>query len=245
MVNNMLDELQLRFKEHVAALGIEIGEEAIHRFEQYYEMLIEWNQRMNLTAITEREEVYFKHFYDSLTLMTANHFCRDARMLDVGAGAGFPGVPVHLVCQELSLTVLDSLGKRISFLEELGKHLSLPRFYPVHGRAEDFGQKEEWREAYDQVTARAVAKLNVLSEYCLPFVRVGGWFFALKGPEAETEVREAEKAIVKLGGAVRELKRTEIPGGYGTRTIVVIEKVQQTPKNFPRKAGTPSRKPLV
>jgi 16S rRNA (guanine527-N7)-methyltransferase len=245
VVNNMLDELQRRFQEQVAALGITLEDQEVARFERYFELLIEWNQKMNLTAITERKEVYYKHFYDSLTWMTVDAFSPAARTLDVGAGAGFPGVPVHLACPELSLTVLDSLGKRISFLEELAKQLSLPRFQAVHGRAEEFGQNKEWRESFDQVTARAVAKLNVLSEYCLPFVRVGGWFFAMKGPEADAEVKEAERAVAKLGGSVRALKRIEIPEGFGTRTIVIIEKVQETPVNFPRKPGMPAKKPLV
>lgn len=242
----MLDELQLQFQERVNRfLGISLSEEVISQFELFFDTLVEWNQKMNLTAITERKEVYYKHFYDSITILTADSFACQGRTLDVGAGAGFPGVPVQLVCRELPLTVIDSLSKRITFLHELGKKLKLDDFSPIHGRAEDFGKQVEWRETFDQVFARAVAKLNVLSEYCLPFVRVGGFFFALKGSDADLEVAEGEKAIKKLGGEIRELKKIELPDGYGSHTIIVIEKIKNTPPQFPRKAGMPSKKPLM
>lgn len=240
----MLDEGQKQFQSWLSHLGIRVDEELMQQFERYYGLLLEWNQHINLTAITERQAVYVKHFYDSLTCLTLPFFDPKGKTLDVGAGAGFPGVPIRLICKDLPLYVLDSLNKRIGFLTELGKQLGLTQFFPVHGRAEDFGQKKEWREQFDQVTARAVAKMNVLSEYCLPFVRVGGYFFALKGPEAEEEVREAGRAISLLGGKVRGLQKFQLPEGAGSRMIVIVEKCAPTPPKYPRKAGLPAKKPL-
>lgn len=225
--------------------GVAVGEDALARFDRYYHFLLEWNERMNLTAITERESVYWKHFYDSASLLTVSEFDSRADLLDVGSGAGFPSIPLHLLHQELTVTILDSLQKRITFLNELGKELKLMRFSAVHGRAEDFGQQANWRESFSQVTARAVARLPVLLEFCLPFVKPGGYFFAMKGPEGANELEESSKALSLLGGEIKALHSFEIPEIEGSRTIVVIKKVKATPKSYPRKAGTPVRKPIL
>lgn len=234
-----------KWRVEVEQLGTSLNNTQQERFALYYRTLIEWNEKMNLTAITEESEVYWKHFYDSLTLLSSSHFQRSGELLDVGAGAGFPGIPLMITEPEIHVTVLDSLQKRIGFLQELTQLLDLRDFRGLHGRAEDYGQDVKYRESYPQVTARAVARLNVLAELCLPFVEVGGIFFAMKGPEAEEEIQEAEPAIVKLGGEIIEVQRFELPVVLGQRTIVAVRKIRRTPWEYPRKAGTPAKKPLL
>jgi 16S rRNA (guanine527-N7)-methyltransferase len=238
-------EVEARFREEAAArLGLELNDRQLKQLDTYFKWLVEWNEKMNLTAITDEEGVYFKHFYDSLTLFAVKQFRREGRLLDVGAGAGFPSLPVHIAAPDLEVTVLDSLNKRIGFLNELKTELSLPNYTAVHGRAEDFAKPGQWRGTFDQVTARAVARLNVLAELCLPYAKVGGHFFAMKGPDAENEVSEAKRALDILGGRVVEILKTELPHMAGERNIIVVEKIKDTPKQYPRKAGTPSKNPL-
>lgn len=242
----MSDVLLGRFASRLEQMaGTGVGEETLARFARYYELLVEWNERMNLTAITDREGVYWKHFFDSATLLTVPEFDRGSRLLDVGSGAGFPSVPVRILCPGLRVAVLDSLQKRIAFLNELAKQLELFHFSAVHGRAEDYGRNALWRDSFDQVTARALARLPVLLELCLPFVKVGGFFFAMKGPDGETEVKESSKALQLLGGEIHGIHKFKIEEIEGTRTIVVVKKVRPTPEAYPRKAGTPAKKPLV
>jgi 16S rRNA (guanine527-N7)-methyltransferase len=238
-------EVEARFREAVASgLGIDLNDRQLEQYDLYYKWLVEWNEKMNLTAITDEEGVYFKHFYDSMTLLAVKEFRCEGRLLDVGAGAGFPSLPVHIAAPDLEITVLDSLNKRIGFLNELKTALVLPNYTAVHGRAEDFANPGQWRGTYDQVTARAVARLNVLAELCLPYAKVGGHFFAMKGPDADNEVSEAKKALGVLGARVVDILKTELPHEAGERNIIVVEKIKETPKQYPRKAGTPSKNPL-
>ena len=232
------------FRSEAAPFGLELSDVQLEQYRTYFQWLVEWNEKMNLTAITDEEGVYFKHFYDSMTLLSVPQFRREGTLLDVGAGAGFPSLPVKIAAPDLNVTILDSLNKRIGFLNELVAALGLTNTKAVHGRAEDFGKQPGWRDGYDQVTARAVARLNVLAEFCLPYVKVGGHFFAMKGPDAENEVSEAKKAVDVLGGRVVDIVTTTLPNEAGTRNIIVVEKIKATPKPYPRKACTPSKNPL-
>ncbi len=237
-------EVQELFVREVEQMGFSLAEQQLGQYETYFKWLVEWNEKMNLTAITDEQGVYVKHFYDSMTLLSVKSFQQSGTLLDVGAGAGFPSLPVLIAAPALQVTVLDSLNKRIGFLNQLAEALSVNNFQAVHGRAEDFAQPGKWREQFDQVTARAVARLNVLLELCLPYVKVGGHFFAMKGPDADNEVAEAKKALEVLGGRVVEVVTTTLPVEGGQRNIIVVEKIKKTPKQYPRKAGTPSKSPL-
>ncbi|MGB8957138.1 MAG: 16S rRNA (guanine(527)-N(7))-methyltransferase RsmG [Tumebacillaceae bacterium] len=239
-----MSDIQTFFRTEADKFGLELNAGQLEQYRTYFQWLVEWNEKMNLTAITDEEGVYFKHFYDSMTLLTVSQFRREGTLLDVGAGAGFPSLPVKIAAPELNVTILDSLNKRIGFLNELVATLGLTDTKAVHGRAEDFGKQPGWRDGYDQVTARAVARLNVLAEFCLPYVKVGGHFFAMKGPDAENEVSEAKKAVDVLGGRVVDIVTTTLPNEAGTRNIIVVEKIKATPKQYPRKAGTPAKNPL-
>lgn len=242
MSDSLIEQFSFQIRNQ---LGVEAGEEALVRFERYYCLLVEWNERMNLTAITDREGVYWKHFFDSASLLSIPEFNPRSKLLDVGSGAGFPSIPLQILHPELDVTILDSLQKRISFLTELGNELKLPHFKAVHGRAEDFGHQKGWRDSFDQVTARAVARLPVLLEFCLPFVKVGGYFFAMKGPEGQNELEESQKALSLLGGEIQEMRTFQIHEIEGSRTILAIRKIIPTPKGYPRKAGTPGKKPIL
>ncbi|MCR5655488.1 MAG: 16S rRNA (guanine(527)-N(7))-methyltransferase RsmG [Lachnospiraceae bacterium] len=222
------------------------------QFERYYELLKEWNSFMNLTAITEREEVYKKHFLDSLSFVCAKEQMEkilsadiskdELRLIDVGTGAGFPAVPLKIVFPHLQVTLLDALQKRIDFLNEVIRSLGLEGIETVHGRAEDFASNEVYRETYDLCVSRAVAGLNVLSEYDLPFVKVGGLFVSYKSEKSEEELKTAEKALHILGGEVSDRVSFSLYGAQ--RDLILIKKVENTPKKYPRKAGTPNKKPL-
>ena len=225
-----------------AELGLILPEGALASFETYFDLLVDWNSRMNLTAITAPEEVAVKHFADSLLLTKAVELPEGGRLADVGTGAGFPAVPIGIVRPDLHLVLVDSLNKRITFLKELCSALHL-RADCIHGRAEDLG-KGGLREMQDVVTARAVAHLRTLAEYCLPFVKVGGVFAALKGPEIEEELKESEKAIALLGGKLEEICRFTLPDG-SKRTILRIRKISQTPTKYPRNSAKITKSPLV
>jgi 16S rRNA (guanine527-N7)-methyltransferase len=237
-------EVEARFLEEVRKWGLELSERQREQYRTYFQWLIEWNERMNLTGITDEQGVYFKHFYDSMTLLGVPQFKREGKLLDVGAGAGFPSLPIAIAVPAIECTVLDSLNKRIGFLNDLAGALGLSGYQAVHGRAEDFAKPDMWRGKFDQVTARAVARLNVLLELCLPYVKQGGHFFAMKGPEGDVEVAEAKRALEVLGGRVVEIVNTSLPVEEGVRKIIVVEKIKDTPKQYPRKAGTPSKSPL-
>lgn len=225
-------------------LGIILDENQITQLLRYKDILLEWNNKMNLTAITEEEEVIIKHFLDSLSCVKLPHIKNGIKAIDVGTGAGFPGIPIHIYYPEIQLTLLDSLQKRIKFLQEVYSHIKLDNISFVHGRAEDFGIDNQYREKYDIALARAVAELKILCEYCLPFVKVGGYFICQKGPHVEDELKNSKKALEVLGGEVIERIDIKLPFRDINHNIIVIKKIKQTPTKYPRKAGTPTKKPL-
>ncbi|QKG85819.1 16S rRNA (guanine(527)-N(7))-methyltransferase RsmG [Kroppenstedtia pulmonis] len=232
-------------QEQVKSWGMELTPEQLKQFALYYERLVQVNQKMNLTAITSEKDVYIKHFYDSLTLASQKWWGQVESVIDVGTGAGFPGVPLKIAFPRLRLVMVDSLKKRIGFLQDLTDELGLQHVETIHGRAEEVARQTRYRDQFDLATARAVARLNVLSEYCLPFVRPGGKFAAMKGPDAGTEVDEGKQAIEKLGGGSVESVHLMLPDEMGTRQIIIVSKSRSTPKRFPRKPGIPGRKPLA
>lgn len=232
------------FLEALAAQGVVLSEQQLQQFRTYYELLVEWNERVNLTAITDQQEVYLKHFYDSISPLF-NHTISDGqRLCDIGAGAGFPSLPMLIVQPSLHVTIVDALMKRISFLEVLVKELGLKNVSFLHGRAEDIGQQAQYREQFDIVTARAVARMSVLAEYCLPLCKVNGTFIALKGASADEEVKDAKRAFSILGAGEYKEYRFRLPQEESERSIVYVEKFKQTPKKYPRKAGTPAKNPI-
>lgn len=234
------------FAEELANYGFKLSSKQKEQFATYYNKLIEFNKKVNLTRITDKNEVYLKHFFDSITplLEFSDLFKGEKSLCDVGAGAGFPSLPIKILCPDLSITIVDSLGKRLKFLDELVSYLSLDKVTLVHSRAEDAGQNKNLREKFDLVTGRAVARMSVLSEYCLPLAKVDGYLVALKGPKAQDELAEAKNAIEVLGGSVKEVKELTLPDTDDERTLIVVKKVKATPKKYPRQAGTPNRKPL-
>lgn len=239
-----MDELQ--FTEMIAQnWQIDLTDKQLEQFDRYYDLLTTWNEKINLTAITDRSEVYEKHFYDSLSLTAVMDLSQVLTIMDVGAGAGFPSIPIKIVFPHLKVTIVDSLNKRITFLKELSDDLGLEDVTLIHQRAEDAGQDPLLREKFDLVTARAVARLNVLAELCLPFARVSGHFAALKGAKAQEEELMAQKAIIVLGGKVAKSVSLTLPSDHSDRDIILIEKVKKTPRKYPRQAGKPNRNPIV
>lgn len=233
-----------KFYELLAEQGIVLSELQLKQFSLYYDLLIEWNNKMNLTAITEKDEVYEKHFYDSISPSFFENFNEIDSLCDVGAGAGFPSIPLKICFPHLNITIIDSLNKRLTFLEHIKDQLDLKHVHLVHGRAEDIGKQKKHREQYDAVTARAVANMAVLAEYCLPLCRKDGLFVALKGAKVDEELSNANKAFNILGGEVSRKIDFTLPIENSDRSIVFIKKIANTPKKYPRKAGTPARSPL-
>lgn len=233
-----------QFIELLAEKGIHLTSQQIKQYEKYYEMLVEWNEKMNLTAITEKEEVYLKHFFDSITAAFYFDFNQNIHICDVGAGAGFPSIPIKIAFPDIHVTIVDSLNKRITFLENLSSSLQLDQVHFIHDRAETFGHLKEHREFYDVVTARAVARMSVLSELCLPLVKVGGTFIAMKGSSGKEELDISKKAISLMGGELKKPYSFVLPFEESERNIFLIEKKKQTPKKYPRKPGTPNRNPI-
>ncbi|AOT73109.1 16S rRNA (guanine(527)-N(7))-methyltransferase RsmG [Geosporobacter ferrireducens] len=232
-------------KEGSKALGIELTEQQGQQLVKYKELLLEWNEKINLTAITEEKDVMIKHFLDSLSCVKASPLKNEVKIIDVGTGAGFPGIPLKVYYTDIQLTLLDSLNKRIHFLQAVCETLGLKSVEFLHGRAEDYGNNKNYRERYDVAVARAVAELNSLAEYCIPFVKIGGFFIAQKGPNIEEEMKRAEKAIEILGGKIVEKIDIPLPFSEITHNIVIIKKIKQTPTKYPRKAGTPTKNPLL
>lgn len=230
--------------EKVKELSIVLNDKQIQQFEQYYNILVEWNKVMNLTAITEYEEVVEKHFLDSLTIVNAIHVEKIETLIDVGTGAGFPGIPLKIAFPHLKVTLLDSLNKRIKFLNEVIDLLELNDIKAIHGRAEDYAKQAEYREQYDICVSRAVANLATLSEYCLPYVKVDGLFVPYKSGEIDEELKSSEKAVLILGGKVEEVVKFQLPGTDIGRSFVKIHKIKETKKKYPRKAGMPTKEPL-
>ncbi|OIR59980.1 16S rRNA (guanine(527)-N(7))-methyltransferase RsmG [Bacillus sp. FMQ74] len=232
------------FTSGLAEKGISLSPRQLEQFELYYDMLVEWNEKINLTSITEKKEVYLKHFYDSITAAFYVDFNQVNTICDVGAGAGFPSLPIKICFPHLNVTIVDSLNKRITFLEKLSEALQLEHTTFCHDRAETFGQRKDVRESYDIVTARAVARLSVLSELCLPLVKKNGLFVALKAASAEEELNAGKKAITTLGGELENIHSFKLPIEESDRNIMVIRKIKNTPKKYPRKPGTPNKSPI-
>ena len=232
------------FENKLNALDITLTDLQKKQFDQFYELLVEWNKVMNLTGITEYEEVNEKHFIDSLSLVKAIDVNKVDTVIDIGTGAGFPGIPLKIAFPHLKVVLLDSLNKRINFLNTVIMELGLKDIKTIHGRAEDYAKQTEYREKFDLCVSRAVANLSTLSEYCLPYVRVGGMFIPYKSGEIDDEVQQADKAIRILGGKLDKVIKFQLPETEVNRSFVKVRKVQNTEKKYPRKAGLPSKEPL-
>lgn len=240
----MEKDRQNYIKEAFEKIQIDLSEKQVQQFERYYEMLVQKNEVMNLTAITEFEDVVRKHFVDSLMIRNLMEPGAGDCWLDLGTGAGFPGIPLKIVYPELKLMLLDSLNKRVKFLQEVIEELGLKEITAVHGRAEELARKTEYREQFDCCVSRAVANLASLSEYCLPFVKKGGCFVPYKSEKIQEEIKGAEKAVRILGGELEEQKEFLLPDSDIYRCLLCIRKVKETPKKYPRKAGTPTKEPI-
>lgn len=239
-----------QFKNDLKEIGIVLNEKQVYQFVKYYEILMEWNSFMNLTAITDPDEVFKKHFVDSLSIVKAYDFLNELKkeksqcMIDVGTGAGFPGIPIKIVFPDVKITLLDSLNKRIKFLNEVIEKLDLKDIDAVHGRAEDYAKQGQLREKYNLSVSRAVANLSTLSEYCIPFVKLGGKFISYKSEKLMEELSSAKEAVTVLGGKVAGQVDYMLPGSDIYRNLLIIDKIKATPKKFPRKAGLPSKEPI-
>lgn len=234
-----------KFLEGLKQWNISLNEHQLEQFEAYYDLLIQWNEVMNLTAITDYEEVITKHFLDSLALVKAEKDLKGKTLLDLGTGAGFPGIPLKIAFPELEILLVDSLNKRINFLNEVIEKLGLEHIHAVHGRAEELGRKEEYRETFDFCVSRAVARLVSLAEYCMPFVKKGGYFIPYKSGKTPEELQEAGYAISVLGGKAETTISFELPDSDMERTLIVIRKGKETPKAYPRAGGKPTKAPLI
>lgn len=232
------------FKRKASELGIELSDKQLEQFRQYYEMLVEKNKVMNLTAITEWDEVIDKHFIDSISLIKACDLSGEKYVLDLGCGAGFPGIPLKIAFPNLKMVLLDSLNKRILFLKDVIETIGLENIEALHGRAEDYARKPEYREQFDYCVSRAVANLTTLSEYCIPYVKEGGSFISYKSGKVKEEVKEVKTALFLLGGKMDEMVTFELPETDMERIFVKIKKEKKTPKKYPRKAGLPGKEPL-
>ena len=226
------------------SLSIELNEKQVSQFIKFYELLVEWNKVMNLTGITEYEEVVEKHFVDSLSIVKTLDINKINSVIDIGTGAGFPGIPLKIAFPHLKITLLDSLNKRIKFLNTVIDELGLEDIHTIHGRAEDFAKQIEYREVYDLCVSRAVANLATLSEYCIPYVKVNGMFVPYKSGDIDEELQLSVKAVQILGGKLEDTYKFQLPGTDIGRSFVKIKKIKNTGKKFPRKAGLPSKEPL-
>lgn len=238
-----------RLKEICNRININVSDKQIEKFNLYYEMLIEKNKVMNLTAITEKEDVIIKHFLDSIAIIPylkeKNILVeKDFKIIDIGTGAGFPGIPLKIMLPEYQFTLLDSLNKRVGFLNEVINELSLDNIEAIHGRAEDIASDKMYRENYNLCVSRAVANLSTLSEYCLPFVKKDGYFISYKAGDSEEEINKSKNAIKLLGGKINKVEDFVLPETDANRVFVMIKKISNTDKKYPRKAGVPSKKPL-
>lgn len=232
--------LKLAFED----AGLEFNDEKYSQFMKYKDMIQEWNQKINLTAITEDEEIIKKHFIDSIKVFKYDNFSKGKMILDVGTGGGFPGIPIKIANPDCEIVLLDSLNKRIIFLNEVIKELGLKNIKAIHGRAEEYAVTPEYREQFDIVVSRAVANMCVLSEFCIPYVKPNGHFIALKGPAVEEELNDARNAIGMLGGKVENVQNVDIEGSELNHNLVIVRKSKNTPKQYPRKAGIITKKPL-
>ena len=236
------EDFEKEIMEYVEELGIKLSKEQAEMFFNYMNLLLEWNEKINLTAITEEKEVIVKHFVDSLTI--AKYIPEGASLVDVGTGAGFPGIPLKIIRDDLKITLLDSLQKRINFLDVVIKELNLENIETIHARVEEFGKNSKYRESFEVATSRAVANLSTLTEYLLPLVKVGGIAVCMKGSSIEEELETSKKAINVLGGKVSNVFEFDLPKTDIKRNIVIVDKINKTPSKYPRKPGMPSKEPI-
>lgn len=239
------DQSALMLAEGLEQHQIHVTERMLEQFDMYYRELVSWNERMNLTAITDREQVYIKHFYDSASLAFFVHMPDVLTIADIGSGAGFPSIPLKILFPHLRVTIIDSLNKRIQFLDHLVRELDLQDVRAVHARAEEAGKQSQYREKFDLVTARAVARLNVLNEFCLPFVKRDGIFAAMKGTNPDDEIEDAKYSMKLLGATLHQVHPFTLPMDQSERHIIIMHKIKSTPKGYPRKPGTPLKQPLI
>ena len=233
-----------KFAEELKKTVITLTERQREQFDRYYELLVERNKVMNLTGITDYDEVNLKHFTDSLTIVRLKDMSKISTLIDVGTGAGFPGIPIKIAFPHIKIVLLDSLNKRLKFLDDVIRELDLEEIRTLHGRAEDYAKKPEYREKFDLCVSRAVANLSTLSEYCLPFVKKGGSFVSYKSGEADEEIRSSENAVNILGGKIEKIEKFMLPDTDIGRALVQSDKVKNTPGKYPRKAGVPAKEPL-
>ncbi|SFB29860.1 16S rRNA m(7)G-527 methyltransferase [Lentibacillus halodurans] len=233
-----------QFTEALRKQGIKLNGKQQEQFAVYFQLLVEWNEKINLTALTDEEDVYLKHFYDSVSAAFYHDFTGNLTICDVGAGAGFPGIPLKICFPELNVTIVDSLQKRIHFLNQLAEKLDLVNVAFYHDRAENFGQNHQFRESFDIVISRAVARMSVLSELCLPLTETNGVFMAMKGSQVNEEINDAKNAIDILGGKLDTIHTFRLPEENSERSMIVIHKKQKTPRKYPRKPGLPNKSPI-
>lgn len=237
-----IKEFENSFKSFLEKIEIELDEKQIEQFYDYMQRLLKWNEKINLTAITQPQEIIIKHFVDSLTI--SKYIKENAKIIDVGTGAGFPGIPLKIYRNDIEVILLDSLNKRINFLNDAINKMGLDKIGAIHGRAEEFGHNKEYREKFDIATSRAVANMATLSEYLIPFVKVNGMVVAMKGSDVKQEIDESKKAINVLGGKIFGVEEFNLPDTDIRRNVILIEKEKHTLAKYPRKAGTPSKEPL-
>ncbi len=237
-----LQEFTSKFNGLANKINIQINNDKIEKFYQFMNLMLEWNEKINLTAITEPDEVILKHFIDSLTI---EKYVKDnTNLIDIGTGAGFPGIPISIIKDKCDITLMDSLNKRIKFLDDVVQNINVNNVQTVHARAEELAKNEKFREKYDYATSRAVASLNILLEYMLPFVKINGYCICMKGANIQEELQKSKNALNILGGVIENIEKFELPNSDITRNIIVVKKVRSTPSKYPRKAGMPSKEPL-
>lgn len=236
------EEFSKIIKDNSKEIGILLNEEQVEQFYIYMELLLQWNEKINLTAITKPEEIILKHFIDSLTI--AKEIEKNAKIVDVGTGAGFPGVPLKIIRKDIEITLLDSLNKRIHFLEEVIQQLKLTKIEAIHSRVEDFGKDKRYRDTFDYSVSRAVANLATLMEYLMPLVRLKGYCICMKGANVEEEIQQSKNAITILGGKIDKIDKFQLPDSDMNRNIIKIQKIKSTPLKYPRKAGMPAKDPI-
>ena len=238
-----IEDFREIFNNYLEDLNIKLSEEQVEKFYRYMNLLIEWNEKINLTAIVKPEEIILKHFVDCLTV--EKYIEKNSKVIDVGTGAGFPGIPLKIIREDLEITLVDSLNKRLVFLNEIIINLNLNKIHIIHSRAEELGKDKNYREKFDVATSRAVANLSTLSEYLIPFVKIGGKCIVMKSADIDKEIEKAKKAIKILGGKIVSKDIFNLPKSNLGRSVIMIQKIGNTPKNFPRKPGTPAKEPIL